>query len=88
MTWGSNGHMMGDGIQGGIVGGIELNEAGTEYRAQAIDSITGQGVADGDILFEDTLGAVGKTVGAAMGVSSARLDELVPPGKIVQSAFV
>ena len=66
----------------------ELNEAGTEYRAQAIDSTTGQGGADGDIVFDDTLGAAGKTLGAAMGVGSDRLDELVPPGKIVQSAFV
>ena len=80
--------LMGDGIRGGIVGGLALNEAGTEYRAQAIDSTTGQGGADGDIVFDDTLGAAGKTLGAAMGVGSDRLDELVPPGKIVQSAFV
>lgn len=81
--------LMGDGIKGGIVGGIELNAKGKDYKAQAIDSATGQADPNGDIPFEDTLGAAGKTLGAAMGVSSARLDEILAPdnGKIVQSVL-
>ncbi len=77
--------LMGNGIQGGIVGGVELNGNGTEYIAQPIDSATGAGGAGGDIPFEETLGAAGKTLGALMGVGEERLDELLPPGKVVRS---
>ncbi|HHH30829.1 MAG TPA: DUF1501 domain-containing protein [Polyangiaceae bacterium] len=76
--------LMGNGVKPGIVGGVELNGSGKEYIAQSIDSATGAG--GGDIPFEETLGAMGKTLGAIMGVDAERLDEILPPGKIVQSA--
>ena len=79
--------LMGTGIKGGIVGGVELNPAGTEYVAQEIDSASGAGGAGGDIPFEETLGAMGKTMGAAMGVTSERLDEMLPPGKVINSVI-
>ena len=47
--------LMGDRVNPGIVGGVELNGAGNEYIAQSIDSATGSG--GGDIPFEETLGA-------------------------------
>ncbi len=76
--------LMGNGVNPGIVGGVELNGSGSEYIAQSIDSATGAG--GGDIPFEETLGAMGKTLGAIMGVPPDRLDEILPPGKIVESA--
>lgn len=77
--------LMGEGIQGGIVGGVELNGNGSEYIAQAIDSSTGAGGSGGDIPFEETLGAAGKTLGVLMGVGEERMDEILPPGKVVRS---
>jgi uncharacterized protein (DUF1501 family) len=77
--------LMGTGINPGIVGGVELNASGNEYIAQPIDSTTGAG--GGDIPYEETLGAMGKTLGCAMGVSEERMNEILPPGKTVQSVI-
>jgi uncharacterized protein (DUF1501 family) len=80
--------MMGTGLKGGIIGGVELNGSGSEYIAQSIDSATGAAAGGGgDIVFEESLASAGKTLGHAMGVSSDRLDELLPPGKIVHAAL-
>jgi hypothetical protein len=79
--------LMGDGIKGGIVGGIEHNKSGSDYQAQAIDSVTGAGSSSGDIPFEETLGAMGKTLGRAMGISAARMEQILPVGKVVQSVL-
>lgn len=77
--------LMGDGINGGIVGGVHKNGNGSEYIAQSINSADGSPAGDaGDIPFEETLGAAGKTLGYVMGVTPERLDEILPPGKIVQ----
>lgn len=78
--------MIGNDLKGGVVGGVEMNDKGDEYISQSIDSASGAGGA-GDIPFEETLAAAGKTLGAAIGVPSERLDELLPPGKIVNSVF-
>jgi len=78
--------LMGDGVRGGIVGGVELNDSGREYVAQSINSTSGAG-GDGDIPFEETLGAMGKTVGAIMGIERTRLDEMLTTGKVVESAI-
>ena len=81
--------LMGTGIKGGVIGGVELNPGGTEYVAQEIDSATGAGVAvgGGDIPFEESLGAMGKTMGAALGVSAERMDEILSLGKAVPTAL-
>ena len=76
---------MGDGLQSSIVGGVALNENGSEYFAQGIDSATGAMNPDGDIPYEETLGAAAKTMGWAMGVEEERLHQMLPPGKIVKS---
>ncbi|WP_045118752.1 DUF1501 domain-containing protein [Haliangium ochraceum] len=78
--------LMGNGLKGGVVGGVELNGSGKEYVAQSIDSTTGAG-GDGDIPFEETLGAMGKTLGVAMGIEEARMDQILPPGKVVRSVL-
>lgn len=77
--------LMGDGIQGGIVGGVEPQ--GNDHIARPIDSVSGAASDTGDITFEETLGAAGKTLGYAMGVDAARMDEIVESGKIVQSVL-
>lgn len=77
--------MIGEGLNPGVVGGIEKSESGREYVAQSIDSQTG--AAGGDIPFEETLGAAGKTLGAALGVPEERMDEVVRTGKVVRSAI-
>jgi len=76
--------LIGDGLKGGIVGGIEPNN--NDYIAQSIDSVTGQGGA-GDIPYNESLASAGKTLGYAMGVSADRMDQLLPAGKIVRSVF-
>lgn len=86
--WGSH-HatiMIGKHVRGGVYGGIEKGPK--DYNAQAIDSATGRGVpaGGGDIPFEQTLAAMGKTLGAALGLSSAALDRYVKTGKIIAPA--
>jgi len=75
--------LMGNGIKGGIVGGVDLNEQGSEYIATAIDSQTG--AKGGDIPFDESLAAAGKTLGAALGVAETRLDQMITGGKVVKS---
>jgi len=79
--------LMGSGVKGGIVGGVELNKSGSEYQAQAIDSASGAGGSSGDIPFEETLSAMGKTLGVAMGISPERMEQILPGGKVVQSVI-
>jgi uncharacterized protein (DUF1501 family) len=75
--------LMGDGVKGGVVGGLQPNDDGSDYIATAIDSATGE--KGGDIPFEETLASAGKTLGAVLGVPSDRLDKMIKGGKVVQS---
>jgi hypothetical protein len=78
--------MIGKGIRAGVTGGLEP-KAG-DYYALPIDSKTGKGVSGGgDIAFGDTLGAMGKTLGAALGLAPALLDQNISQGKIVTGAL-
>ena len=79
--------LMGNGVKGSVIGGIKPTKSGSEYEAQAIDSATGKGGSEADIEFEDTLNSLGKTLGVALGVSSERMDEILPSGKVVQAAI-
>jgi uncharacterized protein (DUF1501 family) len=76
--------LMGNGIKGGIVGGVRENDAGDDYIANTIDSITGE-AGGSDIPFEETLASAGKTLGHALGMTEARLDEMIEGGKVVKS---
>ena len=78
--------MIGKNIKPGVVGG--LVPKGNDFTALAIDSRTGQGLAAADIPFEETLGAVGKTLGTALGVPAETLDANIAGGKVVASAIV
>lgn len=77
--------MIGKGLKGSVVGGL-MPKAG-DYAAMPIVSATGVGDLGGDIPFEETLGAVGKTLGTAIGVDPVALDENILVGKPVKAAL-
>jgi hypothetical protein len=77
--------MFGKGIKPGVVGGL-VPQAG-DFAALPIVSATGAGDPNGDIVFSDTLGAMGKTLGMAVGVSPDALDMNITQGKPVLSAL-
>jgi uncharacterized protein (DUF1501 family) len=78
--------LIGEGLRGGVVGGIE--PTGRDYQAQAIESSTGRNSASGDIPHEETFQSMAKTLGVALGVPRARLDEAVEGGKVIEPALV
>lgn len=75
--------MMGPGLRGSVIGGVE--RSGNDFRSTSIDSTTG--LPGGDIPFEENLGAMAKTLGAALGVPSEVLDESVHLGRPVRAAL-
>jgi hypothetical protein len=78
--------MIGKGLQAGVVGGLEPKAS--DYYATPIDSRTGAATpGGGDIPFTDTLAAMGKTLGAALGVPAATLDRHIGGGKVVTGAI-
>jgi hypothetical protein len=79
--------MIGSGLKGGVIGGLEPKSG--DYYATPIDSASGAGVpGGGDIGFNETLAAMGKTLGAAMGLPAATLERHIGGGKIVRAALV
>jgi hypothetical protein len=78
--------LIGKPIRAGVVGGLEP-KAG-DYYCTPIHSESGRGTPDGDVAFVDTLGAMGKTLGAAVGVPTAKLDVEINRGKVVRGALV
>jgi hypothetical protein len=86
--WGSH-HvslMIGKGFRGGVIGGI-TPQAG-DYAALPIDAKSGRGLISGaDIPLNDTLGALGKTLGAGLGISRDLLEANVSSGKVVTAAL-
>jgi uncharacterized protein (DUF1501 family) len=78
--------MIGKPIRGGVIGGLE--PAAGDYYASPIDSKTGKGVTGGgDIPFKETLAAMGKTLGAAVGLPRAVLETEISQGKVVEAAL-
>jgi hypothetical protein len=79
--------LIGKPFKGGVVGGVEAG--GGDYRAMSIDAASGNGVAggSGNVPFSESLSAMGKTLGAACGVSSDVLDGSIRGGKIVAGAL-
>ncbi|CAN5137387.1 hypothetical protein BH11MYX1_BH11MYX1_39230 [soil metagenome] len=78
---------IGSGFKGSVIGGIELNSNGSDYRATGFDATTGSISDSGDVPYEQTLGAAGKTLGAACGVPAAVLDDQITLGKVVPAAL-
>jgi hypothetical protein len=79
--------MIGKGLKGGVIGGLGVRVTGGDLSALPIDSRTGRADMKGDIDFDDTLGAMGKTLGAAAGVDPKVLDDQITSGKIVPAAL-
>jgi len=77
--------LIGEGLRSAVVGGIE--PTGRDYQAQAIDSGSGNASASGDIPHEETFQSMAKTLGAALGVPRARLDEAITGGKVIETAL-
>jgi hypothetical protein len=86
--WGSH-HctvMIGPNVRGGVVGGLEPKAQ--DYYATGIDSASGRPApGSGDIPFVETLAAMGKTLGRAVGLPAAALDEQIRGGKVVSAAL-
>lgn len=78
--------MIGKNLRPGVVGGLEAKS--NDYVATAINATTGAGDASGDIPFQDTLCAMGKTLGAAIGIERATLDQHIGRGKVVTAALL
>jgi hypothetical protein len=77
--------MIGKGIRGSVIGGVAPKAS--DYGALPINSQTGRGDVNGDVIFEDTLGSVGKTIGAAVGVDPAVLNDRITQGKVIAPAL-
>jgi hypothetical protein len=76
--------LLGKGVRGGVVGG--LVRKGADFAAEAIDSATGRAKPGGDVPFDEGLSAMAKTLGAALGLPPAALDDDVVGGKVVAAA--
>ncbi len=81
----SVGIMIGKGVRGSVVGGLEPR--GKDYGAMNIDSESGAGGKGGDIGFESTMASYGKTLGATLGIGEEVLDEEILTGKVVRAAL-
>lgn len=81
------GFIIGKNVKAGVVGGLS-QPSPNNFVASSLSSTTGLPDASGDVPFGDLLGAYGKTLAAAVGVSSATIDASIDKGKIVRSALV
>jgi len=77
--------LIGSQFKGGVIGGLRPYNG--DYGAMPINSQTGRADLAGDVPFGDTLGALGKTLGAALGVSEGTLTENISTGRIVRGAL-
>ena len=79
--------IVGARVRGGVVGGVGQPAAGKEYTALPIDSMTGRGSVSGDVAFSATFGAMGKTLGAAVGLPAENVDANVLSGAVIKGAL-
>jgi len=77
--------LIGKPIKGGVYGGMVAS--GNEYNATGMDSATGASNAGGDIPLADSLSSVGKTIAAAAGIPSTKLDTDIQQGKVITGAL-
>lgn len=88
------GIIYGKNVLPSVVGGLTTNNSGgavitqnnSDYIAQTINSTTGAADASGDISLNDSLGAFGQTVGAALGLPADFLSTNITQGKVVKAA--
>jgi hypothetical protein len=79
--------MIGKPIKAGVIGGLEPKS--NDYYATGIDAATGAPVAGGggDVPFAETLSAMGKTLGAAVGLRPEVLGQYIARGKVISAAL-
>ena len=77
--------LIGKAFRPGVIGGLEPKSG--DYGATGIASATGRGDGATDIPFDDTLGALGKTLGAALGLPRSTVDAQIGQGKVVDGAL-
>lgn len=75
--------LIGDNVNTGVYG--DLKPVGNDWGATALDSKTGAGVSDGDIPAKQSLSAVGKTLGAVLGIPRSAIDDYVNQGKVIEA---
>jgi hypothetical protein len=76
---------IGKPFRGGVIGGV--GPVGKDYGALNVDSKTGLAAPSGDITANDTLGAFGSTMLAAVGVDAKVIADQVTSGKVISSAL-
>ena len=79
--------LIGSGFKGSVIGGVALQSNGFDYQATAFDSATGTSNPGGDVAYVDTLGSVGKTLGRAVGVDPAVIEDQITKGKVIPAAL-
>jgi hypothetical protein len=83
-------YVFGNTLKPQVVGALEpyaRRADAMDFKAMAIQSTTGVGLSNGDIPFEQTLSSVGKTLAAAVGVSSDRVALRIDTGKVISGAL-
>jgi len=79
--------IVGKAVRAGVVGG--LAPEGTDFTCTGIDARSGKSVqGGGDVPYEETLAAVGKTIWAATGADRASIDDAITDGKVLDAALV
>jgi len=81
----STGVLIGKPFRPGVIGGLAPGEG--DFCALPIDSQSGRGDAAGDIPVAESLAALGKTLGRAVGLPAALTDESIEKGKVVRAAL-
>lgn len=79
--------IIGKNVRASVVGGAKLQTSSNSPIALAIDPATGTGGDGGSIAYADTLTAYGMTLGAACGLSTATLSNMISNGTIVAAAL-
>ncbi|MEO1228521.1 MAG: hypothetical protein AAFZ18_06430 [Myxococcota bacterium] len=75
--------LMGPGIRGSVVGGLE--RSGNDYRSTSIDPDTGGRI--GSIPYDESLASMAKTLGVALGVDETALNAQIKLGQPVRAAL-
>lgn len=78
--------LVGSRVRPGVIGGLE--PADGDFRCTGIDSGSGMSVpGGGDVPYEQTLAATGKTIWAAVGADCATIDTEIGQGRVLTAAL-
>ena len=77
--------IIGRRVRGGVYGGVA--QSGNDFAATAIDSVSGASRPTADIPADETLQGAAKTLSAAVGLASERIDTRINGGKVISAAL-